>query len=59
MSSGSWIVVWRSSGEAVLEIFDATNAKRINETSTFFKAVPAMEYLQEFNRRVKEEGLDQ
>lgn len=59
MSNDSWVVVWRSSGEAVLEIFDAANAKRINETSTFFKAVPAMEYLQEFNRKVKEEGLDQ
>lgn len=51
MRIASWVIVNKSTGVAVFETFNENTAKAIN--NKLYKAVPILEYLQEFNRRVK------
>ena len=52
--TASWVIVNKATGVAVFETFNQNTAKAINDK--LYKAVPILEYLQEFNRRVKCEG---
>lgn len=49
---GSWIIVRKDTGEAVMETFEEDTAKAINTKN--YKALPALEYLQAFNAKIKE-----
>jgi hypothetical protein len=50
MKTASWIIVNRATGAAVFETFNENTAKAINET--LYRAIPALEYLQQLNARL-------
>lgn len=52
--TGSWIIVDRETGKAVIELFDRRNVDQINQEK--YEAVPALEYLQELNVKIKLEN---
>lgn len=49
--TASWVIVNKATGVAVFETFNQNTAKAINDK--LYKSVPILEYLQDFNRRVK------
>lgn len=51
MRTASWVIVNKATGVAVFETYSENTAKAVNDK--LYKAVPILEYLQEFNRRVK------
>lgn len=52
---GSWVVISKETGKAVLETFDFKVAKAINLQK--YKVVPILAYLQDFNSKVKGKAL--
>jgi hypothetical protein len=50
--TASWVIVSKQSGKAVLETFDSSLVNCINQK--LYKAVPILEYLQNFNKSLKE-----
>lgn len=53
MKTASWVIVNKATGVAVFETFNENTAKAVNDK--LYKVVPILEYLQEFNRKVKGE----
>jgi hypothetical protein len=51
MKTASWIIVNKQTGEAVMETFNRATADAINRDK--FNVLPALEYLQQLNRRLK------
>lgn len=47
----SYIIVEKSTGKAVCELFSQSTAKAINKDK--YEAIPALEYLQNFNKQLK------
>lgn len=47
----SWVIVSRTSGEAVAEVFDSRTVEKLDADK--YKAVPAMEYLAALNASVR------
>lgn len=54
MRSGSWVIVNKATGAAVYETFSPKLVRRVNTAK--YKAVPALEYLQALNARIKATG---
>jgi hypothetical protein len=50
--TASWVIVSKQSSKAVLETFDSSLVNCINQK--LYKAVPILEYLQNFNKNLKE-----
>lgn len=50
---GSWVVVQRTTRDAVAEIWDRAKADRIAQTEPNFEVLTAAQYLAEFNYRVR------
>lgn len=51
MKTSSWIIVDKSTGEAVMETFEQSTADAINRNK--FDVIPALEYLQQLNRSIE------
>jgi hypothetical protein len=51
MKTASWVIVEKSKGKAVLETFNELLASRVNAEK--YRAVPILEYLQNFNKGIK------
>ncbi len=54
MSNASWVIVRRATGEGVMETFNAELLPRLNAER--YVAAPIMDYLCEFNRRIRAAG---
>lgn len=52
MSTESWVIREKETGRAILETFNKRTVEAINVER--YEAVPILQYLQEFNRAVKE-----
>ncbi len=52
--NGSWVIVDKKTGKAVHETFDEKAAGAVNRD--LYDVVPTLDYLQDYNRRVKEAG---
>jgi hypothetical protein len=50
--TASWVIVNIVTGFAVFETFNENTAKAVNPK--FYKSVPILEYLQNFNKSLKE-----
>jgi len=51
--TASWVIVKRSTGEAIYEIFSPKTAETIKEKhSDQYKVIPILQYLQDFNRSI-------
>lgn len=50
----SWVVRHKQTKEAVMETFYQETADKVNQSSCFYEAVPALQYLQELNRSIRE-----
>lgn len=51
-NTASWIIVNKQTNKAVIEMYDFELVKKINTLK--YKAVPILEYLQNFNEKVKQ-----
>lgn len=52
--TASWVVVYKDSNKPVIEIFSQKTANTIQtKHSDIYKVVPILQYLQDFNRRIK------
>lgn len=51
MKTASWIIVNKATRHAVFETFNENTAKAVN--AKLYEALPALQYLQEFNRSIK------
>jgi hypothetical protein len=49
----SWVIVEKNTGKAVFETYSRKMADAVNRKK--FNVLPILEYLQEFNRKVKEQ----
>ena len=47
----SWIIINKTTGAAICELFNPANVARINADK--YKAVPALEYLYKLNNDIK------
>jgi hypothetical protein len=53
-NTASWIIVKKNTGKAIFEIFSKKTANTIEtKHSDIYKVVPILQYLQDFNRRIK------
>ena len=52
MKTASWIIVNRTTRQAVFETFNENTAKAVN--TRLYEAIPALQYLQQINRTIKE-----
>ena len=55
MKTASWIIVDIKTGKAVMETYDKATADKAAGTG-HYRAVPALEYLQAINARIKATG---
>ena len=55
MKTASWVVQDLETGEAVMETYNPKVAEAINLKK--YKVTPILEYLQELNRRIRENRL--
>jgi hypothetical protein len=55
MKPASWIIVNKATRFAVFETFNENTAKAVN--GKLYEAVPALQYLQQLNERIKNEPL--
>jgi len=53
--TASWVIVESATGKPICETFSIGTVSAINKAK--YKAVPILEYLQEFNRKVKNESI--
>jgi len=53
--TASWVIVERATGKPICETYSMGTVKGINKAK--YKAVPILEYLQGFNRKVKNESI--
>ncbi len=53
MKTASWVIVRKDTGEAIFETFNEKLVSKINHQK--FKAVPILDYLQELNRKTKQQ----
>ena len=53
--TASWVIVERTTNKAICETYSKGTVEAINKAK--YKAVPILEYLQEFNRKVKNEQI--
>jgi hypothetical protein len=52
--TASWVVVYKDSNKPVIEIFSQKTANTIqSKHSEIYKVIPILQYLQDFNRRIK------
>lgn len=51
MDTASWVIRRRTTGEVLFETFSAKVVRHLNTEQ--YEAVPILQYLQEFNRRVR------
>ena len=51
MSNASWVIVEKTTNKAIFETFSEKTAKSINADK--YKAIPILQYLQDFNRGLK------
>lgn len=58
MRTASWVIVNKATGEAVFETFSPKLFRLITEgeNAEKYEAVPALEYLQALNARIKATG---
>lgn len=49
--TASWVIVDKETGKAVMETFEESTAKKVNQAR--YEVVPILEYLQTLNRRLK------
>jgi hypothetical protein len=52
--TASWVIIRQSDGQPICETYSSGTVAAINQSK--YKAVPILEYLQEFNRKVKNES---
>jgi hypothetical protein len=52
MKTASWIIINKATRQAVFETFNENTAKAVN--TRLYEAVPALQYLQQLNRTIKE-----
>jgi hypothetical protein len=52
MKTASWIIVNKATRVAVFETFNENTAKAVN--TRLYEAIPALQYLQQLNRSIKE-----
>lgn len=52
MKTSSWIIVNKATRAAVFETFNENTAKAVN--TRLYEAIPALQYLQQLNRTIKE-----
>ncbi len=52
METASWVIVSKETGKAIFETFNRKLADKVNTEK--YRVVPVLEWLQEFNRKVKE-----
>lgn len=50
---GSWTIVRRATGEAILETFERTTAERVNQER--YEVLTTLQWLIRFNARIKQE----
>jgi hypothetical protein len=55
MKTASWIIVNKATRQAVFETFNENTAKAVN--TRLYEAIPALQYLQQLNRNIKEAQL--
>jgi len=55
VKTASWIIVNKATRQAVFETFNENTAKAVN--GKLYEAVPALQYLQQLNERIKNEPL--
>jgi len=55
MKTSSWVIVRLSDDKPICETFSIGTVSAINKAK--YKAVPILQYLQEFNRKVKNESI--
>jgi hypothetical protein len=53
MKTASWIIINKATREAVFETFEQSTADAVNRDK--FEVLPALEYLQQLNRSIKEQ----
>ena len=52
--TASWIIVQKTTGKAIVETYSKETANIVNRNGTsLYKAVPILQYLQDFNSEVK------
>jgi hypothetical protein len=51
MSTASWVIINKTTRQAVFETFNENTAKAVN--TRLYEAVPILEYLQQLNRSIK------
>ena len=52
MKTASWIIINKATRQAVFETFNENTARAVN--TRLYEAIPALEYLQQLNRSIKE-----
>jgi hypothetical protein len=52
MKTASWIIINKTTRQAVFETFNENTAKAVN--TRLYEAIPALQYLQQLNRNIKE-----
>jgi hypothetical protein len=52
MKTASWIIVNKATRQVVFETFNENTARAVN--TRLYEAIPALEYLQQLNRSIKE-----
>lgn len=52
MKTTSWIIINKATRQAVFETFNENTAKAVN--TRLYEAIPALQYLQQLNRTIKE-----
>jgi hypothetical protein len=52
MKTASWIIINKATRQAVFETFNENTAKAVN--TRLYEAIPALQYLQQLNRSIKE-----
>lgn len=52
--TASWVIIEKSTNKAIVEIYSEQTANIIQRNqNSLYKAVPILQYLQEFNRSIK------
>jgi hypothetical protein len=52
MKTASWIIINKATRQAVFETFNENTVKAVN--TRLYEALPALQYLQQLNRSIKE-----
>ncbi|CAB5079641.1 hypothetical protein UFOVP146_57 [uncultured Caudovirales phage] len=53
--TASWVIVEKSTRKAICETYSESTIEAINKAK--YQAIPILEYLQEFNRKVKNDQI--